>query len=358
MKYFNIMPLDKQAWAIPRSLMCTGIWSGFILIFIGMIMVVAGQHNEIQPEMYVGWGGVIMGVGFLLLAVCAVLCVHALCIMRKNRPTVKNISHHYGTNEGYDMGYADACSKECLMKYEVKTMVVAEQDKKNPNKVNTVKIANHPRIVPEQEKSIAGMPGNSILKKNNTNSKIVGGGNGHNLGKLTGYNRQESQPGYNNPSYVEPKSGSPRPYDRQNSNQPKRGNPAIFNNPTNPQSIQHDSDNGEAIYAEPMSIYVTQPSQNDAERITSKPPFKTRQKGTIYGNGEAYPTRTQSVKTPTPQRRDNERRRSGGDYANLPLTPSPDDLLTPPSYEDVTGSNVSVYDNVPTTPKGNGEPPR
>lgn len=76
--------------------------------------------------------------------------------------------------------------------------------------------------------------------------------------------------------------------------------------------------------------------QVELEKVDGKPPARPP-KMLGFDGSNSFPVRTQSVKTPAQRETKKERRLSQGNVGNT---------LEPPSYEDVTSSNVSVYDNV------------
>lgn len=58
--------------------MCSLFWTGVILVFTGMILLVTSTH---KGPMYKSWGGVLLGLGSCILLICLILCIHAYCVM-------------------------------------------------------------------------------------------------------------------------------------------------------------------------------------------------------------------------------------------------------------------------------------
>ncbi|CAH1802331.1 unnamed protein product [Owenia fusiformis] len=80
----------KHDWVIPRKALCIMFWVGVVLLFIGIILVVTGQHKD--PMIFRPWGSVLIGLGFCLLLICLILCIHAYWIIAEEARVIQGKS--------------------------------------------------------------------------------------------------------------------------------------------------------------------------------------------------------------------------------------------------------------------------
>ncbi|KAK2153297.1 hypothetical protein LSH36_301g01026 [Paralvinella palmiformis] len=74
-------------WIVPRRVMCAFFWVGIVLLFTGIILLVTSKHKE---EFYQSWGAILLGLGFCLLLICFILCLHAYCVITVSDDEVPN----------------------------------------------------------------------------------------------------------------------------------------------------------------------------------------------------------------------------------------------------------------------------
>ena len=74
----HINSREKPDWLVPRPVLCAFFWCGILFLFSGVVLLILSRN---RGEDYVSWGGVFLGLGFMFILMCLILCLFAYCVI-------------------------------------------------------------------------------------------------------------------------------------------------------------------------------------------------------------------------------------------------------------------------------------